>query len=533
MRTQSNLPILAWALGSTWFLACSRATTTSNLEQPDAATSSPRSGVSTDLDVRHAPDPSSTPSTEFQVSTDASSHHSRAPASAPAFDAGASADAASPTNDLSSSSTAWPSAAASTSLADAGGASTPPTNPLDGGVAPLARLVVADPQAYALYVYDIPSLELVGQYDGVHFAEHSGFVPLDDGRVLFADDEALSLNIHDVFGELPGDLTFMAPLVLPPVHLAVDPAHRHAVTTGIGQNGGPDRMTLVDLQTAAVREVDIPTGDPGVLLGGDPLLLYHRNDEPPAFETYAFETLLHGHVELLSSVPLGTGPHGEAIAHAASKLFSATDEGFCVSTASGTELSASRVVPYAANGRSGGRAYYGRLGDSGRFLYSYLRADTELGWGDWKNDAYILDVNTETATRVELGNGLIYRLSESSRYAVYAQYHPDGDFAHFLDTDATSDTFHTIVGKVPLPAMSKVPTGDDASPWGSEAFRLTGILPSGEYAFVTHGGDGEISVIETRSMIIVGTITTPTPLDFGGYLLGMERGAHTSDTVGR
>lgn len=406
----------------------------------------------------------------------------------------------------------------------------------DAGETPLsARLVVADPEAWAIYIYDVPSLELVGQIDGVHFAEHAGFVPLDNGRVLFTDDESYTLNIHDVFGPTPGELRLIAPLALPPVHVAVDPNQRYAAVSGLSLNGGPATMTLVDLESPNWDTVyaAIPSDEPGVLLGGDPLLLYHRNADPAAMETYAFDSLWAGQVQLLSSAPLGGGPHGEAISHAAGKLFTATNDGIYVTTASGTELSEPRVVPYAANGRTGGRAYYGRLSSNSNYIYTYLRNDSELGWREWTNDAYILDVNTETATRVEVGNGLVYRLAESSRYAVYTQYHPDGDFAHFLDTDPASATFHTMVGKVALPAMSTTPTGEDAAPWESEAFRLTGVLPSGAYAFVTHGGDGEISMIDTSSMTIVGTITTPTSLNYGGYLLGMERGARTADTLGR
>lgn len=405
-----------------------------------------------------------------------------------------------------------------------------------GGPAVRTRLVVADPEAAALYIYDIPSLELVGQVDSVHFAEHAGFLPLSNGKVLFADDQNYTLNIHDVFGEVPGDLALMVSLASPPVHFAVDPSHRFAAVSGMGDDSAGDVFTLVDLTTWDTAFAPIPTGEPGVLLGGDPLLVYHRNSEPSSLETYAFETLWSGEVTQLSSVALGNGPHGEAVVHTHNKLFSAADEGIYVVTAEGISLSEPRVIPYAASGRTGGRAFYARLGTTGDYLYSYLRDDGEnhdRAWADWTNDVFIVDVANETASRVAIGEGLVYRLAESERFAIFAQYHPDGDFAHFLDTDPNSPSFHEIVAVVPLPAMSKRPTGDDPSPWTSEAFRLTGIVPSGRYAFVTQGGDGEVLVIDTETMAITGTIDTPTPLNYGGYLLGMEEGAAIADTVGR
>lgn len=411
-----------------------------------------------------------------------------------------------------------------------------PTLPDAGGVQRSARLVVADPEAWSLYVYDVPSLELVGTYEGVHFSEHGGFLPLGDGRVMFLDDQNYTLNIHDVFGAVPGDLTLMAPLASAPVHFAIDGEQRFAAVSGMGASGGADLFTLVDLATSDVAYASIPTGEPGVLLGGSPLHLYHRNDDPPAMEAYDFDALWSGVVAPLASVPLGTEPHGEAIAHAAGKLFSAADEGLYVMDAAGGDLSVPRIVPYAADGRVGGRAFYGRLGADGNYLYSYLRNDGDAhdrAWRDWQNDAFIVNVHDETTKRVELGNGLVYRLATSSRFAVFAQYHPDGDFALFLDTDPSSPTHHDIVGRVALSAMGATPTGPDATPWDTPAFRLTGMVPSGEYAFVTHGGDGAISVIHTGSMTIVGTISTPSPLNYGGYVVGMEVGASGADTSGR
>jgi len=59
------------------------------------------------------------------------------------------------------------------------------------------------------------------------------------------------------------------------------------------------------------------------------------------------------------------------------------------------------------------------------------------------------------------------------------------------------------------------------------------MVPSGRWAFVTHGGDGKVSMIDTRTMKVEKQLTLPTPLNYGGYLLGVEAGATLNDTVGR
>jgi hypothetical protein len=102
-----------------------------------------------------------------------------------------------------------------------------------------------------------------------------------------------------------------------------------------------------------------------------------------------------------------------------------------------------------------------------------------------------------------------------------------------LDTDPESPTFQTFVGKIPLETMTQTPTGEDADPWSSVAFRLAGMVPSGRWGFVSHGGDGKVSVIDTEQMKVVSQLELPTDLNYGGYLLGVEAGTTLRDTIGR
>ena len=398
------------------------------------------------------------------------------------------------------------------------------------------RLVIADAHASTLYIYSVPSLQQLAVIDDVKFADHAGFVPLNDGRVLFTDSATNELISLRVLGDEPA-VVGRAALTYPAIHLAVDPAHEYAAISGAGPAAGePGAFTLVRLVDFYHRSVPIPTGEPGVLLGGSPLYVYHRNDDLAQVEAYLFEDLWKGTVSLKGSVAIGVAPHGEALAHAEGKMFVAADDGINVIPTAGAELGDVTQIPYDIDGRTGGRAFYARLSVDAKYLYSYLRdsgPNYDWAWKDWVSDAYVVDVQNETAKRIEIGKGLVYRLADSEKYAMFVQYHPDGDFAHFMDTDAKSDTFQEIIAKVPLEAMSKTPTEPEADPWSSEAFRMAGMVPSGRYAFVSHGGDGKVSMIDTASMEVAGEIELPTPLDYGGYLLGVEPGAVVRDTVGR
>lgn len=391
------------------------------------------------------------------------------------------------------------------------------------------RLVVADAEAQHLYVVSVPDGGVLADLSGIAFAEHAGFLPLDDGRVLFTDGATEQLIVLDAEAEQPRVVQRIA-LGAAPVHLAVDVAQNWAAVSGVG------RFTLVSLEDYSSKIVSITTGEPGVLLGGDPVHLYHRNDTPPALESYLLSSLLTGTVAVVDTQPIGEFPHGEAIVHVASKIFAAADDGINVVPVTSEGFGELNVVPYDVSERSGGRAYYARLSADSRFLYSYLRnsgPEFDWAWRDWENDAYIVDVELEEAKRLEVGNGLVYRMADSHRYALFVQYHPDGDFAHLLDTDSSSPTFQTFVAKIPLAAMSGTPTGEDADPWSSTAFRIAGMLPSGDLGFVTHGGDGKISVIDTATRAVTNTFSLPTTLDYGGYLIGIEPGTEWSDTVGR
>ncbi|MET0341383.1 MAG: hypothetical protein ABW252_10290 [Polyangiales bacterium] len=80
--------------------------------------------------------------------------------------------------------------------------------------------------------------------------------------------------------------------------------------------------------------------------------------------------------------------------------------------------------------------------------------------------------------------------------------------------------------------MTKAPPAD-GDVWASDAFRITALSSDCAHAFVTHGGDGKISVIDTKSATVARVLDVPTPRVHGGYLVSMRSGAALVDTIGR
>jgi hypothetical protein len=58
--------------------------------------------------------------------------------------------------------------------------------------------------------------------------------------------------------------------------------------------------------------------------------------------------------------------------------------------------------------------------------------------------------------------------------------------------------------------------------------RLCVTQPDGRFAFVTHGGDGKVSMVDTAPLEVT-EFTVPTALVGGGYVAGFKRGVKPVD----
>lgn len=394
------------------------------------------------------------------------------------------------------------------------------------------RLVVADIAAERLYVYTVPALDLVAELPGLKLSEHAGFLPLPDGRLMFIDELRSELVTLQVGAGRAPEVVGRVAVPGPVTHFAIDPAGTHVA---VGSDSKERPLTVVDLAAGTTRSFKVETGEPGVILGGNPLVLVHRNDKPAQFEAYPLARIQAGEYGPTGVVDIGKAGHGEAISHSLRRVYSATDDGLDALNLVGDGLKFHATLPWATPERRGGRAFFMRLSDDGNFIYSYLRISggADNPWQNWQNDAYIADLRTDEVTRVPLGPGLVYRQAQSARYALYFNIHPDGDNAYLLDADPGSASFRTVVATVPLEPLTSAPKPGE-SPFGDgQESRRAAISPDGRWGFVSHGGDGRISVIDTDERRVVRTLAIPTPLQKGGYLVAVQPGTPFVDTIGR
>ena len=223
------------------------------------------------------------------------------------------------------------------------------------------------------------------------------------------------------------------------------------------------------------------------------------------------------------------------ISHKLKVYCSATDMGIECSDIDGGDLTPGITLPYDTAERSGGRALYVRLADDQRTVFSFIRDDSAdpTDWTKWSNDAYIGNLETGAVTRVALGPGLLHRFALSRTVALYILQGPQGDRAFLLDADPQSPTFTQIMTTIALPALQE-PLDPDLPPLADgQHLRLPALTPDGQWGFVTHGGDGLISVINTAQAEIVQQLGVPTPLASGGYLTAVQKKMKLSDTIGR
>ncbi|GEA87474.1 hypothetical protein [Cellulomonas cellasea] len=396
------------------------------------------------------------------------------------------------------------------------------------------RLVVADPVAAAVHTYSVPEHELLGTLEDLAVQEHAGFVQLEDGRLLLADKDTPELLALDVSGDEPA-ITDRVALPGSAVHIAVDPdGTRAVVSTSADPGTGLGALTVVDLATfEAEGSVPVATEEPGIALVGDALL--HRDGaEAGRLEAFALADVLDGSAEPVTGTDVGAYGHGEAVVDG--HLLLATDAGLERFHVDGGELSAEDAIAWGTGDQAWGRGYYLRvLGADDPHVWSYVRDQSSASWGEWRNDLFVVPPGQDEAQRRPLGNGLAFRFSVADDRVLFARMHPDGYVAHVVDADPASPTFLETLHAVPLPTPSRAPAREDdlEEVWESPGRPITAITAAGDTGYVSRGGDGIVDVLDTRAGTVEGTITVPTSLDGGGYLIVTRPGAAPVDTLGR
>lgn len=404
-------------------------------------------------------------------------------------------------------------------------------------------LVVADPQAQALHVYRTSDNRRTGSLDDIAVSSHGGTLPLPDGRLIVVDDAnaqvaAIKINAQGKprivnRAKIPGDeWEGMA-------WGATDRKLRYFAFSGEGHEGvGP--ISVVDLTTFAIRQIEVATApdasgnvpETQVDLAGQPLQLVYTTGGK--FHAVSLADVLAGRTpQVTSTAPVGPRTHGPVVARNGAAVFSTTGEGFFGASITGTALRSPRSVVYSA-ARTIPSNSRPRLAADERTVWGAVAENTGLAaadWADTRNHVNLIDTVTFSSRLLRLPDGQNSRLAMSASYAGVSTVHPDGDTLTLLDADRDSRTYGRIVGTVAISASSGGPVA--GKPAAGTQPHSVGLDPDGRRAYVTNGGDGKITVIDTASRRVIKVIDTPTPLGGGGYLVVVKPGAPLHDLISR
>lgn len=412
---------------------------------------------------------------------------------------------------------------------------------------PASHLLVGDTAADRLYVYSVPEFDLVADLAGIRVGSHSGIIALPDGRALIPDEIAKQLVVLQLSDDAAPAVVARVPM---PIFLeniqvwsAVDPRLEHYLSISNDDDSSVGVLTIVDLRTYEPRQIKIEGGEGGemhVVAGGDPAMVFlHLTDRVDVYPLAALideetgqASILDGEIAPVATFPVGEGGHSDSFSVTAGKWTGSTLRGLEIATLDANGVSGAATLPWDADGLSGGRNARQRLTPDGAFEFGPLNASLPPEqWADVKVDLHWVDLTDETVTRIPLAGGVVGRGGVSQLYAVYANVHPEGDFVNLVDVDSDSPTFQEVVARIALDPLSNGPVA--GSPTAGRQARHSGITPDGAFAFVSHGGEGKISVIDTASRSVIETIVTPTSLSGGGYLIGTTLGAPILELAGR
>ena len=410
----------------------------------------------------------------------------------------------------------------------------------------VGHLIAADTSAEKVYIYRLPELELTGQFDDVKLGAHAGALALPDGRVLFVDDKSMEFVVMQV-GPVGAPTVKRASIPTPTPFGRVawggaDPSLRYFAVSSDDPDAANQTVTLLDLETMQVGQLQIELKrnrnnvyeELHPYLAGSPLTLYVTAGEE--IRAFLVADVMSGTAQPVGVVAIDPDPHGPVVSTELNRLYVTTNNGINVLDLAGNQLQQPRVIPWEAGGVRTTRNARPRLSYDGGYIYGAVvgvrtPALAPEEWADGVAYVHVADLRTETRGLIRLGRGVIGRFQLSEPYALFSNVHPDGDAALLLDVRPTSPTFQQVVARIPLEKLTNGPVAGQ-SVTGKEA-RSVAIAPDGAWAFVSHGGDGRISAIDTATRSVVRTIELPTPMKGGGYMVAVQVGSPVIDPFAR
>jgi len=394
----------------------------------------------------------------------------------------------------------------------------------------------------AIHVFSLPGLEHTGELDDVKLANHLGALALQDGRVITADDkhqEIIAIEVSkegkpSIVNRVKADLGSGATWGCGDAklqYLAVS-SGREDTDKQVANIVKLDDFSLTPFEVT-LNKLGEATEELHPFIAGEPAqLLLSIGGE---VQSYPLSSVLAGTAtEPSASVVINTGSHGPVASHKTGAVYITTAPGTGFDGVTLNPFARVQIIPWDVDGLSTGRNARPRLSWDEQFIYGAIAQSTPAGaekWAERAVDFHVADLTTGSAKRIPLTTGIVPKFQLSRRYAMFANITADQDQAILLDVDAASTTFQTVVGRIPLPRLLNGPRAGESTA-GKEA-RSSAITPDGKWAFVSHGGEGKVSVIDTATRALVGTIELDSPLSGGGYLFALQPGTAPVDTCTR
>jgi hypothetical protein len=395
----------------------------------------------------------------------------------------------------------------------------------------------------AIHAYSLPDLRHTGQLDGVKLGNHLGAIALADGRIITSDDknqEVIAIRM-DAAGKPFIVNRASAELGTGGVWGCGDSALKYLAVSSGKDGTGPQVANIVKLDDfkltkfeVAMNVINGATEELHPAIAGTPLHLFAGVGAE--VRAYPLEAILAGgSPAAAASVMINPGSHGPVVSHQRNVLY--------ITTAAGTgfdgvntqmPFARAQLIPWDVGDRTTGRNSRPRLSADGRYIFGAIARSEPAGadlWATREVDLQVVDLETRMPKRTLLTTGIVPKFQLSKPYALFANVTSTADYAILVDVAPSSSTFQQTVAKIELPRLLNGPVAGQAMT-GKES-RASAITPDGKWAFVSHGGEGKVSVIDTGKKSIVATVNTPGPLTGGGYLFAYQPGAPTMDTCTR
>ncbi|MDQ4503644.1 hypothetical protein [Sinomonas sp. ASV322] len=410
-------------------------------------------------------------------------------------------------------------------------------------------LLTADTSEKALYVNSVADGKRTGVLDNVRLGAHAGAIQLGGGRLAFVDESVPCLDILAI--DDGGTPKIEHSYVIPPGNekweragwIATDPT-KHYIAVGSDFDGSTtQQVTLVDLTRNAhwtvplhINEVTLATtGKTGTeemhtFLAGDPLRLVVTSGG--RLDAYLVSDITSGNPAPVpyGSTALGAYPHGPLATAKGDRIASTLRTGIASVALTSDGFGESSTTDYPAGHAQN---YRPRIAPDGT---TYLGTQAgvvpkETSWD--RTPAYLLSGSMAggPAATVALGEGIFARASVSSHFAATSMAESSGDSLVLVARNEKTGFFDGRVSKIKLTPLAAGPVvGQDAKK--AEA-RFVAATDDGLSVFVTRGGEGKVTQVDTASSRERRTIDYPTKLTGGGYITVVDAAVDGYDLNGR